>query len=155
MKQRLSAHIEIWGYLNAAIALFFLVGFFTEIQTYESGLIYEYDLLIISIFFGVLSLFQIISRIVEFDNENIYQSLFKGEEIIPLRNILEVKITSTRINRTSLWKLKYIEKGGGEDYFRFLPNFFDNGFEDFKKAVLKQNPSCKFINWTHSLDFDQ
>jgi hypothetical protein len=155
MKQRLSAHIEIWGYFNAVIALFFLAGFFTEIQTYESGLVYEYDLLIISMVFGVLSFFQIISKIVEFDNENIYRSLFKGEEIIPLRNILEVKLTSLRINGRSLWKLKYFGKEGEENCFRFLPNFFDNGFEEFKKAVLSQNPSCKFVNWTHSLDFDQ
>lgn len=155
MKQRISSYLKIWGLLNFLLSVFFILVFFTEAEKTENDVIYNFKFLIISIALLFISYLQFSSSEIEYDSVNLYKTSFNKHDVIPLKNIRVVKLTMTSINNMNLWKVKYLNNFGKEVNFRFLPRFFFKNFDDFKSAVLKVNPNCQFINWSHSWDFDQ
>ena len=74
-------------------------------------------------------------------------------EIIPLIDVQNIKLTMTRINYRSLWKIKYIDNNGIQKSVRILPD--SKNFGRFKENIKRINPDVEINNWSHSFDFDQ
>ena len=90
---------------------------------------------------------------VEFDEKNMIITLNANIEIIPLIDVQNIKLTMTRINYRSLWKIKYIDNNGIQKSVRILPD--SKNFERFKENVKRINPDVEINNWSHSFDFNQ
>ena len=90
---------------------------------------------------------------VEFDEKNMIISLNTNIEIIPFIDVQTIKLTMTRINYSSLWKIKYIDNNGIQKSVRILPNL--KNFEKFIENIKRTNPNIKIIRMSHSFDFDQ
>ena len=90
---------------------------------------------------------------VEFDEKNMIITLNANIEIIPLIDVQNIKLTMTRINYRSLWKIKYIDNNGIQKSVRILPD--SKNFGRFKENIKRINPDVEINNWSHSFDFDQ
>ena len=89
---------------------------------------------------------------VEYDDENMFILSRNEEEVVPLENIIKIKLTMHSINYSNFWKISYTTFGGTVKSVRFLPN---SNFKIFKETVKLKNDSVKIRNWSHSFDFDQ
>lgn len=144
MRKRLSAENKVWGYFYLVLAIFFAVAYYTEADTTDDGIVYNNMYLVLFFGIGVFSYINIIAKIIEFDNVNLYKISGNKEEVIPFLNIKKVKSSNLKINNTYLHKVWYINELGEEVIFRFSPKLFNKNLNEFEKAVLKVNPKCEF-----------
>tara|TARA_R110001592_G_scaffold95324_7_gene274729 strand:- start:3356 stop:3820 length:465 start_codon:yes stop_codon:yes gene_type:complete len=110
---------------------------------------------IILLFFIAFFLFFSINKVVEYDNQNMYILRETQTEIIPLKNILKIKMTMTTLNHSIFWKITYLDDLGITKNIRILPRIWYQNFKSFREEVNKANKDVIIKNYSHSFDFDQ
>jgi hypothetical protein len=104
---------------------------------------------------GILIFFTFKLKTIEFDDTTMYLLQGKTEEAISLKSIYKIKMTMTRINNISMWKIEYHDTDGKEKSTRFFPKMFYKNFIEFQNTVKSANKNVDIVNWTSSFDFDQ
>lgn len=95
----------------------------------------------------ILRIFSVCRVDYYYDEEFLYQ--MKKKEIIdkvPLKNIVKVKKTTTKLNNSWVWAVRYATGDyRGEKEFRFLNNvtLFNRDFLGFVEAVKAANPAVE------------
>ena len=156
MKYRISSHIRWIKYLFLAIG----IGLLLELTTNtllsddandESTIVMILFLIICGVLYHLFNL----AKTIEFDHEFMYISGKNGEEKVALQNIHKIKLTMTKINNRSMWKIGYYDQQKTKKTVRFSPRLYYNHFDEFKNLVKKENNQVTIQNWSHSFDFDQ
>ncbi|TXB66645.1 hypothetical protein FRY74_00235 [Vicingus serpentipes] len=110
---------------------------------------------IVLLFFIVFFLFFSINKVVEYDNNNMYILKEDKTEVIPLKNILKIKMTMTTLNHSIFWKITYLNESNTTKNIRILPRIWYQNFFSFREEVKKANKNVIIKNYSHSFDFDQ
>ncbi|MCB9359929.1 MAG: hypothetical protein H6587_02960 [Flavobacteriales bacterium] len=152
-RKRISRDLSFHKY----VLIFFIVA--TTIILLAFYLFGAYNLIsgsfIILLFFIAFLLFFNLNKVVEYDNQNMYILRETQTEIIPLKNILKIKMTMTTLNHSIFWKITYINESGITKNIRILPRIWYQNFKSFREDVKKANKDVIIKNYSHSFDFDQ
>jgi len=155
MKKRLSSHIR------PARFLFLLVGLglgYVLFNSLMKGTTDQESMIVMSVFLlACVILYYLFdqAKTVEFDNDYMYIKGKTGEETIPLKDVHKIKLTMTKINNRSMWKIGYKNQWGTEKSVRILPRWLHSEFDEFKTLVQAANKNVNIQNWSHSFDLDQ
>jgi hypothetical protein len=79
-------------------------------------------------------------RTLEFDQNRLYINWIFSKQTIDLQEIKEIKITNWNVNESRIWRIRY---GENRKSILFMPNPYDNHFEQFLAIVLTKNPNLK------------
>ncbi len=85
-------------------------------------------------------------RRLQFDGENLYILKGKEEIAVPLKSIVSIKKSSTKVNGQRYYKINYIDDFNIEHTRRYFPAWFGES-NNFIAAVKKANPDV--IHWSH------
>ena len=134
-KFEVSRSLTVYQYLLYAAILFCL---FLIAKSYDNtNLVVSVG--IITIIFFVAAYRMYFSSAIEFDLENMYVSNKRGDDVIPLKKVQAVKLTSFRINRENFWKVNYYDNSDIEQTVRFLPVY--KNLDPFIEKVKDKNPT--------------
>lgn len=140
-------------FIILGIFLLFLLGnsLSKQVIDYESVIV---QLVFLSISIILYFLFDK-AKTVEFDTNYMYVSGKGEEERILLSDVFKIKLTMTKINNRSMWKISYYDVNKAQKSVRVLPRWFYENFNEFKAAVKSANEDVTIKNFSHSFDFDQ
>ena len=79
---------------------------------------------------------------IEFDDNQLFIKRKKGEEIVALKDVYQLRSTAWRIGFKKIWKLRYYNRNG-EGNAWFYPRKGASGFEDFVEQVRGKNPKVE------------
>jgi len=155
MKRRLSSQIRSAKFLFLLIGLglvYVLINSLIEETANQESMIV---MVLVVILCGTLYYLFDQAKTVEFDHEFMYVTGKTGEETVPLKDVYKIKLTMTKINNRSMWKIGYYDQWGAEKSVRILPRWLHKEFDEFKRLVQGANKDVKIQNWSHSFDLDQ
>ena len=79
---------------------------------------------------------------IEFDDDHLYIKRKKGEEIVALKDVYQVKSTAWGIGFKKVWKLQYYNRNGqGKAWF--YPSDGALGFGEFVKQLREKNANAE------------
>lgn len=139
--KRLSLNTKNSKYLIIPILIIFLINLVQIISDKEIHILVKISTPILFgliIYFIIFLLKKIIKRNppIEFDQT----SLFYNGIVIPLENIISVKMTTNSLNSRYQYKLIYFDKK--EKVIKFYPRFKHLNFLEFRNIVTKLNPKA-------------
>lgn len=93
-----------------------------------------------------MGLYALLSRLrkLKFDDQNIYFIRSKKETVIPIKTIVSIKRSRSKVNGERFWKLTYTNAKGKETTIRYFRSMFN---KDFHEKVRMANPDV--VIWTH------
>jgi len=83
-------------------------------------------------------------RRLNYDDENLYVIHGKKEKAIHYATIVSIKRSSTKVNGSRYWILRYNDENNKTHKIRYFLSFF---YSDFHKKVRLINPDV--VIWTH------
>lgn len=87
------------------------------------------------------------ARKIKFDSKHLYIIKGKREKVVPLRNVLSIKASGSKVNSRRVWVLVYEDEGVQERKCRYIPALFSDYNKEFKAAVKAANPDV--VIWDH------
>jgi hypothetical protein len=93
-----------------------------------------------------------------FDQENLYIIRRDRTEEIPLRNIYQIALASTRIQNGprgyyDYYRISFNSYGEEKDFVITIYARMRENFDDLRKLVKEKNPSVDIKNWATSVDW--
>lgn len=74
---------------------------------------------------------------VEFDDQNMYVSNKRGDDVIPMKNITSFRLTSMQVNNQHFWEIQYVDDINDVQTLKFLP--LSRNLDSFIDKVKVQN----------------
>lgn len=155
MRQRISTNIRWVRFLHLGAGLIML---YYIVSSMENNSIDQEKMIlgIVSILiFTILFYLFYRAKTVEFDKNFMYVTGKTGQEKIPLKNVIQIKVTMMKINRKHVWAIRYYNNIKAEKSVRILPGKLHQQFDEFKYCVTLANKDAKIENRPSSFDFDQ
>lgn len=145
-------YVKIFFGIVFFTSLYPLQGFISQyFRGYPNQLTPIFILLSVEIGSILVFLWTLQLKRLAIDSDNLFIAEKKGEKVIPIKNISAIKITQFSVSGGSMWKIKYTENNGKNDFVRFFPN---HNFVALKEIIKAKNANTKIKNWTYSFDFD-
>lgn len=82
-----------------------------------------------------------------------YLKRINGEIAIDPGSIYQIKMTTYRLNRRYMWKIKY-KVNGVNKAARFYPDYSLTDMNEFVENIKHENPILEVIYTGNTLDFD-
>lgn len=139
-------------FLITTLWLLWIIISNSQNQTLNSLLEFEGLLLFFSIL--LLLIFNSFKK-VKFNQYNLIIIYRQTEEVIPLDNIIKIKMTMHSVGHSmnKFWKISYLDNKGRHNSVRFLPRY--SNFNLFLRKVKEINNKAVIQQYTHSFDLDQ
>jgi hypothetical protein len=83
---------------------------------------------------------------IEFDDENMYVTNKRFDDVIPLKNVTAVKLTSLQVNQMHFWKICYYDSLNDKQTLSILPLY--KGLNLFMTRVEEKNPGAEIKTTT-------
>jgi len=87
------------------------------------------------------------ARKIHFTEDTLFIYFAKKETVVPFTAIKSIKKSSTKVNSSRYWILRYEKEDGAKVTCRYFPSLFNDNHKEFNKLVKKANPSV--IIWDH------
>ena len=149
---QLSSKLKPFQYIVAAFCLIFIAGLIRGFIVFTGPFDWQGFITIsILILVGFLLIYLVRKlKDIKYDETSISISYRNNMEIIPMENILMVKMTMAEMADVNFYKIVYSSSTGNTKSVRFLPT--DN-FGDFLYLLKEKNKDVELINWASNFDF--
>jgi hypothetical protein len=92
------------------------------------------------------------AKTVEFDQQYLHIRGRQTYVTVPLHRIVMIGLTTTKINKESMWKIVYTDERDEEQSVRILPE--RKNFRRFTRYMEEHHPGVRVKNWEHAFDSD-